>query len=118
MMDIKSFLRRNRMTKAELCRRLGVGPKSSLLNAYEKGLSNPSFEICEKLIPLGITAQELFGEELGGTLVGNSITKPQFPPEIANDPDFLAGRNQAFKDIETKIEARITAKLKAKGIDL
>ena len=39
-------------------------------------------------------------------------------PKIANDPDFLSGQQQAFKDIETKIEARITARLKAKGIDL
>lgn len=118
MMDMKSFLNRMGMTKAELCRRLGIDPKSSVVGAYEKGRSNPSFEICEKLIPLGITAQELFGKKLGDTLVGNSSVMPSLPPEIANDPDFLAGQNQALKDVEAKIEARITAKLKAKGIDL
>lgn len=119
-MDMKSFLNRKGMTKAELCRRLGIDPKSSVVGAYEKGRSNPSFEICEKLIPLGITAQELFGEELGNTLVENSIAKPQLPPEIANDPDFLAGQNQALKDIEAKIAARVKSEvlsdLKSKGV--
>jgi transcriptional regulator with XRE-family HTH domain len=72
MMDIKTFLNRKSLTKAALCRLLGIDPKSSILSSYEKGRSNPSYEICEKLIPLGASAQELFGKELGDMLVSNS----------------------------------------------
>ena len=115
-MDIKSFLIRKGMTKAELCRKLGIDPKSSLVTSYEKGRSNPSFEICEKIIPLGITAQELFGQKLGDTLVGNSSIPFNIPPEFANDPEHAAGQNQGLKDIEAKIEARVLAKLKERGL--
>lgn len=51
------------MSKADLYRSLGMDPKSSLLSAYEKGRSKPSFEICDKLIRLGMTVEELFGIE-------------------------------------------------------
>ena len=74
--------------------------------------SRPNYNALIKLLRAGATTKTLFGVEYKG--------KPalQLPPEIANAPDFLAGQNQALKDIEAKIEARIMAKLKAKGIDL
>ena len=75
--------------------------------------SRPNYNALIKLLRAGATTKTLFGVEYKGG-------KPalQLPPEIANNPDFVAGQNQALKDIEAKIEARITAKLKAKGIDL
>ncbi len=119
-MDMKSFLNRMGMTKAELCRRLGIDPKSSVVGAYEKGRSNPSFEICEKLIPLGITAQELFGKKLGDTLVSNSSVMPSLPPEIANNPEFAVSLDQALKESEAKIATRVKNEildtLKTKGV--
>lgn len=41
-------------------------------------------------------------------------------PKIANNPDFLSGQNQALKDIEAKIAARVKNEildtLKTKGL--
>lgn len=59
MVDIKSFIERKGMRKADLCRALGMDSTSSLMSSYEKGRSDPSYDKCEKLIRLGITVQEL-----------------------------------------------------------
>jgi predicted transcriptional regulator len=64
MVDLDSFLTRTNRTKAGLLRELGMDPKSSLLSSYEKGRSNPSFEVVEKLIMLGMTPLEIFGKEI------------------------------------------------------
>lgn len=43
-------------------------------------------------------------------------SKSFVPPEFANDPEHAAGLNQGLKDIEAKIEARVLAKLKERGL--
>lgn len=90
MVDIKSFIERKGMRKADLCRALGMDSTSSLMSSYEKGRSDPSYDKCEKLIRLGITVQELFGDELGNLLLENSLrAKPQSPlADFVNDPIF------------------------------
>lgn len=114
MVDIDSFLERTNRSKAGLLRELGLDPKSSLISAYEKGRSNPSYDVCAKLIELGATAQELFGEELGSKLIQNSIA---VPAELANAPDFQKGLQQS---IDAKVSAAVKTELekilKAKGI--
>ena len=111
MFDVQSFLERLGMKKADLCRELEMDPKSSLLSSYEKGRSNPSYEVCEKLIGKGVTAQELFGEELGSKLIANSSvpvsSAEELSPEMQkmlNHPDFIAGMKKAFSEIESKKE--------------
>jgi len=93
MVDIKTFIERKGMRKADLCRALGIDSTSSLMSSYEKGRSDPSYDKCEKLIRLGITVQELFGEELGNLLLENSLqVKPQNPPpDFVSDPKFQEG---------------------------
>lgn len=61
MVNVESFLTRKNMTKVELCSALGIDPKSSLISAYEKGRSNPSYDMCVKLLGMGMTIEELFG---------------------------------------------------------
>lgn len=115
MMDIDSFLNRTNKRKADLLRDLGMNPKSSLISAYISGASNPSYDVMLKLIELGITAQELFGEEIGSKLVQNSA--PSIPPELSNDPDFQKGLQQA---IDAKVSATVKTELekilKQKGL--
>ena len=113
--DFNHFLNRKQLKQKDAASLIGVS--SGLIGMWASNKAVPSYEKILKLIDKGITAEELFGKEYAEKLIANSSALP-LPPEIANDPDFLAGQNQALKDIEAKIEARITAKLKAKGIDL
>ena len=94
MVDIKSLIERLGMRKADLCRALGIDPQSSLMSSYEKGRSDPSYDKCEKLIRLGITAQELFGEELGKILLENSL--PLVAPKAVPPQDYL--EDPAFRE--------------------
>ena len=64
MVDIKSFLTRRRMSKADLCRELGIDAKSNLISSYEKGRISPSYDKCVQLLQLGMTVKELFGIDL------------------------------------------------------
>ena len=114
---MKSYLNRTGFSKADLCRKLGLDAKSSLLSSYEKGRSDPSYDMCVKLLQLGMTVEELFGKECADRLLQNSVGLPlQLPPEIANDPDFQKGLQQS---IDAKVSAAVKAELaalKSKGL--
>ena len=60
-MDILTFLERKRMSQATLSRELGTTPGN--VNRWVKGEGVPSWEICRKLLLLGMTVEELFGVE-------------------------------------------------------
>ena len=114
-MDIEAFLNRTKRSKADLLRDLGRDPKSSLISSYIAGRAYPPHDVMLKLIELGITAQELFGEEIGNKLVQNSA--PSIPPELSNDPDFQKGLQQS---IDAKVSATVKTELekilKQKGL--
>lgn len=119
MFDVTRFIDRKNWTIEELAKKLFEKGGTSRVGMWKTGDSNPRYDAIIKLIHLGVTAEELFGKECGDELLKNSSSGPlQLPPELACNPEFIAGQNQALKDIENKIEARITEKLKAKGIDL
>lgn len=63
-MDVQSYLNRTKKTKADFLRELGKDPKSSLIAAYEKGRSDPSFAMVNKMLKLGMTPLEIFGKEI------------------------------------------------------
>ena len=118
MFDVTKFIERNNWTIEDLAARLfGKGGKSRV-GMWKTGDSTPRYAQILALIDLGVTAEELFGKEHADKLLQNSSVLPQLPSEITNDPGFTIGQKKALKDIETVIEARITAKLKEKGIDL
>lgn len=104
MNRIEDFIDRLNFSKADLLRGLDRDPKSSVISSYIKGRSNPSYEICCKLINLGITAQELFGDELGAELVKNSLKMQNSNMEPINykSPEFQAMVEKALIEIEAR----------------
>ncbi len=53
-----------------------VGASTSLVGNWNSGVAVPSYEKLASLVELGMTAQEMFGKEIGDLLVKNS-TKPE-----------------------------------------
>lgn len=116
MFDVTKFNNRNGWTIKDLARRLFDKGGESRVGMWSSGDSNPRYEAILKLINLGATAEELFGKDYADKLLANSFAMLQPPPEFANDPEHAAGLNQGLKDIEAKIEARVLAKLKERGL--
>jgi transcriptional regulator with XRE-family HTH domain len=63
------FMRRKNMSQIDLANKLGV--TSATVSMYCNGKSGITFDKVDKLIELGITPAELFGEENGKKLLGN-----------------------------------------------
>lgn len=63
-MDILAFLKRKGMTQSDLAKVLKVSGAN--VNKWVSGKGYPSYEMCRKLIKLGITCEELFGEPYKG----------------------------------------------------
>ena len=100
-MDIKSFLDRTNLTKADVLRKLGRDPKSSLLSAYQSGASLPSFDMALKLLKLGMTPKELFGEEID-EILKDYYTSAQVIPQSFDTPVFREGVAKALEDLKNK----------------
>ena len=62
--SVESFLVRTGLSKADLLRKLGLDPKSSLIAAYITGMATPAYEMCVRLLQNGMSIEELFGEEI------------------------------------------------------
>lgn len=109
--DFNRFLHRKQLKQKDAAQL--VGASMGLIGTWAAGKASPSYEKMAKLIENGITAQELFGEELGGLLISNSANIPK-------DSDFLAGVEKAMSDMKTRglireeVEQAIAA-MKAKG---
>ena len=60
--DIEGFLDRTGMKGVELQKKLDLS--SGTLSIYKSGKSNPSYSILCRLIEEGMTAREMFGDDL------------------------------------------------------
>lgn len=85
------------MNQAELSKRLDTTPGN--VNRWAKGDGVPSYELCAKLLRLGMTVEELFGVDY----------KPQqsasvLPPEFVKaNPEVIEGfREQLLEDLMKK----------------
>ena len=84
-MDIFSFLRRKKMKQADLARSLETVPGN--VTRWVKGEGVPSYELCAKLLSLGMTVKELFGIDY----VEGDDYIPSVPPEFLKSPEFMEG---------------------------
>lgn len=71
--DYAKFSFRSHLKLREVAEKTGAS--TSLVGNWNSGKAVPSYEKIAKLIEIGMTAQELFGEELGNLLVKNSATE-------------------------------------------
>lgn len=70
-LDWKGFLERTGMKKSEIARCIGAAP--AMITDWTKGKNQPSWIYLRNLGKVGMTAQEMFGEEIGNSIVRNSI---------------------------------------------
>lgn len=68
--DWAKFLGRKSVSKSEVARQLGVPP--AMVTEWAKGKANPTYKYLKRLADIGMTAQEMFGDETAGTLIKNS----------------------------------------------
>lgn len=58
-MNLQSFLDRVNIKQADLAKAIDTSPGN--VNRWAKGEGVPSYELCVKLLELGMTTEELFG---------------------------------------------------------
>lgn len=100
-------------SQKDLAKRVSKG--TSTVGMWCTGSSCPPYEVIEKLIHLGITPKELFGEEIDEMFL--NYYKSQLIPNI-KDPEFMKGLDAAA-DSESALNARVermVLQMKAKGM--
>lgn len=88
--DWEKFIERKGINKSEVAKQLGAAP--AMLTGWINGTNAPGFFYLQKLAKIGMTAQEMFGEEIGDAMVKNSIDSPTaLNPEFYDTPGFRDG---------------------------
>ena len=114
-MDIEAFLNRTNRSKADLLRELGRDPKSSLISSYIAERAYPPYDVCQKMLLLGITPRELFGEEIDELLKSHYLNSVEPKQPAFDNKEFQEGIDGANKPL-TKAEARaLFLQMKADG---
>ena len=100
--DWDGFLGRMHLKKAETARLIGAAP--AMITDWMSGKSQPSRKYLKKLGMIGMTAQEMFGEEAGNELVKNSMDTEQ---NAAKLDSFV--KSKEFRDSVEKILIEINS---------
>lgn len=95
--DFAKFLYRNRLKLREVAEMTGAS--TSLVGNWNSGSAVPSYEKIGKLIEVGMTAQELFGQELGDLLVKNSSTE-----KPVTKADVMSAVREALADLSRPVD--------------
>ena len=103
-LDWKKFLTRKGLKNSEAARLIGAAP--AMITEWIKGKSLPTYKYLKKLSDIGMTAQEMFGEEIGTKLVQNSSATPPAENSSTNSfmetPEFKAKLAQSIKELKAK----------------
>lgn len=71
-MEIQKFMDDRGYSQADLAEALGTSPQN--VNKWVKGTGLPSYELCLKLLQIGMTVEELFG------IVADNSIPSKIPP--------------------------------------
>lgn len=103
-----------------LAERLGLG--TSTVGMWCSGASTPPYDVVVKLIDLGITPEELFGEEISEKLKAYYLNPkdPKVPAKFDNATfregvDSVNGVDSATKPLTSDEIVQIVMKMKAEG---
>lgn len=97
-MDLLAFLQRKNMTQAELSKALDTTPGN--VNRWAKREGVPSYELCRKLLLMGMTTKELFGIECNCD--ENSIKNEDSIDKVLNSPRFMARMEDAVIELRRR----------------
>ena len=62
-MELEKFLKRSKMSQAELAKALGLS--KGMVTLMKQGKTEPTQSTCRRLLLAGMTVSELFGEDVG-----------------------------------------------------
>lgn len=102
MLDCNSFLRRMGWGQKDLANRLEIA--TSTVGMWCVNKSTPSYSVIEKLLKMGMTIKELFGEEVDAMVRSqylDGITAAQVTNEF-DTPEFRAGVRKALEDMKAR----------------
>ena len=97
--DWDKFLDRMRLNKSDAARKLGAAP--AMMTGWLKGKNNPGYDYLKKLCKVGMTAQEMFGDEIGSELVKNSSPQ-ELKSDVFDSPEFKAGVVNTVEEMRKK----------------
>lgn len=109
-MDIEGFMRRIGVSsKTELAKMLDSKPQN-INKWFNKDRKEPTYEMCKRLLKIGMTVEELFGPEVAAKVaVSNQEIKDKqtaYNPNINfDDPAVQAGITKALSDVFAKAAA-------------
>lgn len=99
MFDCNTFLRRMGWGQKDLAKRLEIG--TSTVGMWCIGKSTPTYPVILKLLQLGMTPSELFGEEIDDILKAYYASAPTVPPSF-DTPEFREGVAKALEDLKAR----------------
>ncbi len=97
--DFNKFMQRKGLKQQEAADLVGVS--QATISNWCKG-KTPDMGMIEKLIGFGITAQEIFGDELGDQLFRNSAVVSKSTASVYGDPEFKESLEELMVDILKK----------------
>ena len=101
MFDCTAFLRRMGWGQKDLAERLEIG--TSTVGMWCIGKSTPTYPVIEKLLHLGMTPKELFGDEIDGMMRSYYMESGGIAvPAAFDSPEFREGVAKAIEDMKAR----------------
>lgn len=97
-MNFDSFLARNGYNQTSLAAELNTSSQN--VNRWIRNIGKPSYEICKKLLELGMTVEELF--DVPYKHMHREFKVDSSVQEVFDSPEFKANLQKAVSDLKAK----------------